>query len=194
MDPVAKPRYTATAIAFHWLLALLILGMIAFGFYVHGLRLSPLRLRLVNWHKWAGVTIFLLVVLRLAWRATHPPPPLPATMSAPLRAAATGLHYALYALMLLIPLSGWVMSSAKGLQTVWFGVVPLPNLVARDPVLGDRLLGLHGALNLTLLVLLAGHVAAALKHHWIDRDDVLARMLPRRGVRPPGDARGVMEG
>jgi cytochrome b561 len=186
MEAILRQRYTSTAVAFHWLLALLILGMVAFGFYVHGLRLSPLRLRLANWHKWIGVTIFLLTALRLAWRAAHPPPPLPATMSAPLRAAASGLHYALYALMFLIPLSGWIMSSAKGFQTVWFGVVPLPNLVDRDPVLGDRLLRLHGALNVTMLVLIGGHVGAALKHHWVDRDDVLVRMLPGRGGRSPG--------
>jgi len=186
MTPHPASRYSAMAIALHWLIALLMLGLVALGFTMHELRLSPLKLRLVNWHKWVGVSVFALALLRLAWRATHPAPPLPGAMSAPLRAAATLLHVVLYALMFLIPLSGWVMSSAKGFQTVWFGVLPLPNLVGRDPALGERLLQLHLGLNLLLLLLLAGHVAAALKHHVLDRDDVLVRMLPvavRRNAR-----------
>jgi len=105
-------------------------------------------------------------------------------MSLLLRLAAAGLHLALYALMFLIPLSGWIMSSAKGFQTVWFGVLPLPNLVDKDVALGERLLQLHLTLNLLLLLLVAGHAGAALKHHLIDRDDILVRMLPRFGRRP----------
>jgi cytochrome b561 len=184
MNSDERPRYTAVAISLHWLLAVLLLGMVALGFYMHDLRLSPLKLRLVNWHKWTGVSVFLLAWLRLAWRAGHTPPPLPAATLPLLRLAANGLHLALYALMFLIPLSGWVMSSAKGFQTVWFGVLPLPNLVDKDPALGERLLQLHATLNLLLLLLVAGHLGAALKHHLIDRDDVLVRMLPRFGRRP----------
>jgi cytochrome b561 len=185
MNPEERPRYTAVAISLHWLLAVLLLGMVALGFTMHDLHLSPLKLRLVNWHKWTGVSVFLLAVLRLAWRAGHAPPQPPAGMSPLLRVAAKGLHLALYALMFLIPLSGWVMSSAKGFQTVWFGVLPLPDLVRKDPALGDRLLELHETLNLLLLLLVAGHLGAALKHHFIDRDDVLVRMLPRIGGRSP---------
>ena len=184
MNAHAPQRYTPIAISLHWLLMVVILGMVALGFTMHNLHLSPLKLRLVNWHKWTGVTVFLLVLLRLAWRAGHAPPPLPVAMSALLRRAAGGLHLALYALMFLIPLSGWVMSSAKGFQTVWFGVLPLPNLVDKDAALGERLLQLHLTLNLLLLLLVAGHAGAALKHHLIDRDDILVRMLPRFGRRP----------
>ena len=150
---------------------------------MHDLHLSPLKLRLFNWHKWAGVTLFLLALLRLAWRAGHAPPPLPATMSSLPRLAAGGLHLALYALMFLIPLSGWIMSSAKGFQTVWFGVLPLPDLLDKDVALGERLQQVHLTLNLLLLLLVAGHVGASLKHHLIDRDDILVRMLPRFGRR-----------
>jgi cytochrome b561 len=104
-------------------------------------------------------------------------------MSSLPRRAAGGLHLALYALMFLIPLSGWSMSSAKGFQTVWFGVLPLPDLLDKDVALGERLQQVHLTLNLLLLLLVAGHVGASLKHHLIDRDDILVRMLPRFGRR-----------
>jgi cytochrome b561 len=175
-----NPRYTRTAITLHWLIALAILGTFGLGVYMHELPLSPTKLQLYSWHKWAGVSIFMLVIVRLAWRITHPAPPLPETMPAPLRLAAHGAHWALYGLMFAIPLSGWLMSSAKGFQTVWFGVLPLPDLVAKDKALGETLAGIHEALNWTLLTLVVLHAAAALKHHFIDRDTVLTRMLPHR--------------
>ncbi|TAH47667.1 MAG: cytochrome b [Betaproteobacteria bacterium] len=173
-----KARYTRTAISLHWLMALGIIGTFALGIYMQDLPLSPTKLQLYSWHKWAGVTLFMLLILRLAWRIAHPAPPLPATMPAALRLAAHAAHWVLYALMIMIPLSGWLMSSAKGFQTVWFGVLPLPDLVAKDKALGDLLQEVHEALNFTLLLLIVAHVGAALKHHLIDRDDVLTRMLP----------------
>jgi cytochrome b561 len=175
----AAPRYTATAIALHWLLAIGLVAIGAFGVYMHGLPLSPWKLRVFSWHKWAGVTAFLLVLVRLGWRLTHRPPALPVTMSPLARFAAHTGHAMIYVLMFAIPLSGWLMSSAKGFQTVYFGILPLPDLVAHDRALGNALLQVHQALNITLAVLVAGHAAAALRHHFIDRDGVLARMLPR---------------
>lgn len=171
-------RYTGTAIALHWLIALLILAAFPLGVVMHDLPLSPLKLRLISYHKWLGVTVFLLAVARLAWRATHTPPPLPETVPAWQRRAAHGLHHLLYLLMLAIPLSGWLMSSAKGFQTVYLGVLPLPGLVGKDKALGHLLEEVHEMLNFGLLWLVLAHVAAALKHQYIDRDDVLARMLP----------------
>ena len=173
-------RYTGTAKTLHWLMAILLFGLLALGFYMHDLPLSPEKLKLYSRHKWAGVSAFLLVLVRLAWRAAHRPPPLPATMPAHLQFAAHAGHVLLYALMLAIPLSGWLMSSAKGFQTVWFGVLPLPDLLAKDKALGDLLQTVHLTLNFVLIAVLLGHVGAALKHHFIDRDDVLIRMLPRR--------------
>ena len=186
-------HYTATAKLLHWLIALMIFGMLGFGFYMTGLDLSPTKLELYSWHKWAGVTVFVLVLVRLAWRIGHKPPALPAHMPAierlaarfgqPARGvelAAHAGHHLLYVLMLAIPLSGWLMSSAKGFQTVWFGVLPLPDLLAKDKALGNLLETVHFVLNYTLIAVLLGHVGAALKHHFIDRDDVLIRMLPRR--------------
>lgn len=170
-------RYTRTAITLHWLIAALILCALALGLYMHELPFSPLRLKLYSYHKWLGVTIAALVAVRLVWRFGHPPPPLPDSVPRPQQLAASAVHLALYLLMVAIPLSGWVMSSAKGFQTVWFGVLPLPDLVAKDKVLGEQLAQLHEALNYALIALLCGHIGAALKHHLIDRDDILLRML-----------------
>ncbi|MDO9599975.1 MAG: cytochrome b [Azoarcus sp.] len=172
--------YTRTAIALHWLIALCLIGSFALGTYMTDLSLSPRKLELYSWHKWAGVSIFLLVLIRLGWRLGHPPPPLPASMPAVLRAAAHFTHIALYVLMIAIPLSGWLMSSAKGVQTVWFGIVPLPDLLTKNADLGKQLESLHFLLNYTMAVLVFTHIGAALKHHFIDRDDILRRMLPGR--------------
>ena len=168
--------YTPVAKGLHWLMAVMILGLLALGLYMSELPLSPQKLTLYAWHKWFGVTVFLLVWLRLAWRVTHRPPALPGTLSAPMRLAAHAGHAALYGLMIAIPLSGWLMSSAKGFQTVWFGVLPIPDLLARDRELGDLLQQVHKLLNLLLMLTLAGHVLAALWHHLVLKDDTLRRM------------------
>ncbi|MCB1899295.1 cytochrome b [Cognatazoarcus halotolerans] len=171
-------RYTATAISLHWLIAIGIAGTFSLGVYMHELPLSPTKLQLYSWHKWAGVTLFALVLVRLLWRATHAAPALPVDTPRVQRLAASATHWVLYALMIAVPLSGWLMSSAKGFQTVWFGIVPLPDLVSKNAELGDALKEVHETLNLTMLGLVLLHAAAALKHHFIDRDDVLTRMLP----------------
>ncbi len=177
-DPLMSTHYTATAKALHWVIALMILGMLLLGFLIQDMSFSPQKLQWISWHKWIGVTIFLLVLVRIGWRWRHPPPPLPRQIPAWQRRAAHLGHLALYALMLVIPLSGWLMSSAKGVPTVWFGVVPLPDLLARNPELGEQLQLVHFGLNLTLIAVLLAHVGAAIKHHVINRDDVLRRMLP----------------
>ncbi|MDD5181094.1 MAG: cytochrome b [Gallionellaceae bacterium] len=183
MTPIT--RYTATAIALHWLTALLILVAFPLGVYMHELKLSPLKLQLVSYHKWIGVTIFLLTLARLAWRVKHVPPPLPDTIPLWQQRAAQGLHYLLYVLLLCIPISGWLMSSAKGVPVVYLGLVQLPDLVGKDKALGDRLQEIHEALDFGLLALVGMHVAAAIKHHFIDKDTTLLRMLPfGKGVQP----------
>ena len=173
-------NYTSAAKGLHWLMALMIFGLLAMGFYMSDLPFSPEKLQFYSWHKWAGVTVFMLVWLRLVWRFTHRPPAYPLSMSRLQQVLAHGGHLLLYGLMIIIPLSGWLMSSAKGVQTVWFGVLPLPDLLAKDKALGKQLEELHSALNIGLLVLLDGHAAAALFHHWVHKDDVLRRMLPAR--------------
>jgi len=171
-------RYTATAIALHWLMACLLIGLFMVGIYMSDLPLSPWKLKIYAWHKWAGVSAFLLVLLRLGWRLGHRPPSLPGSPSKTLQFAAHAGHALLYLLMLAIPVSGWLMSSAKGFQTVYFGVLPIPDLLSKNKELGDWLQSLHQTLNFTLAALVAGHAAAALKHHLIDKDEVLSRMLP----------------
>ena len=172
-------HYTTTAIALHWLMAALILGLFGVGLYMADLPLSPTKLRIYSWHKWAGVTAFLLVRVRRAWRATHRPPPLPAAMPRWQQFAAHAGHGLLYLLMIAIPLSGWLMSSAKGFQTVYFGVLPIPDLLAKNKELGDALREVHETLNFLMITIVVGHVGAALKHHFIDHDDILTRMSPR---------------
>ncbi len=171
-------NYTRTAIALHWLVAIAIVMTFGVGFYMHDLLLTPLKLKIYSWHKWAGVTIFLLVLFRLIWRFTHRPPGPPAGMPAWQHVAAELTHWLIYVLMIAIPVSGWLMSSAKGFQTVYFGVLPLPDLLAKNKELGNLLAVVHIALNYTLAGLVLGHAGAAIKHHIIDRDDVLIRMLP----------------
>ena len=174
-------RYTRTAVALHWAIALLVFAAFPLGVYMHELPLSPDKLRLYSYHKWIGVSIFLLAVLRVTWRSTHRPPPLPAAMPRWEKLAANTVHYLLYALLFAVPLSGWLMSSAKGFQTVWFGVLPLPDLLAKNKELGDLLKEVHEILNFTLLGLVFAHIGAALKHHFIERDGILARMIPFLG-------------
>jgi cytochrome b561 len=161
-------------------MALMIFGLLGLGFYMSDLPLSPDKLQYYAWHKWTGVSVFVLVWLRLAWRITHQPPTMPDSMSVPLQWGAHAGHFLLYALMLCIPVSGWLMSSAKGFQTVWFGVLPIPDLIGKDKLLGENLAELHEALSIGLLMLIAGHTAAAFFHHFIHKDHTLQRMWPKR--------------
>ena len=177
------PRFTATAIALHWLVFVLIACGFTLGLTMTDMPLSPLKLKYYSWHKWIGVTVFMLAAVRAAWRLSHDVPPAPAAMPAWQRAAATALHALLYVLILVIPVSGWLHSSATGVPTVYLGLLQLPDLLARDKALAEVLKYVHFALNCTLFALVAIHVGAALKHHYIDRDDVLLRMLPFTGIR-----------
>lgn len=170
--------YTRTAVALHWVIALLILAAVPLGLYMTGLKLSPLKLQLYSYHKWLGVTIAALVLVRLGWRLGHPAPPLPMSMPVWEQQAASALHHLLYALMLILPLSGWLMSSAKGVPTVYLGLLQLPDLLAKDEALGELLAVVHASLAYALIALVAVHVAAALKHQFVDHDVVLSRMLP----------------
>lgn len=178
----AASGYTRTAIALHWLVTVMILGAFALGLYMVELDLSPTKLKLYSWHKWLGVTIWIVVFVRLLWRLWHRPPPLPPS-PAWQRVAAAATHALLYILLLAIPISGWLFSSASGFPVVYFGVLPLPDLVGKDKALAELLQTVHATLNYTLMTIVAVHVAAAIKHHFVDRDAVLHRMLPL--VREP---------
>lgn len=177
-------RYTTTAIALHWVLALALVGLFAFGLYMTSLPFSPARLKYFNWHKWAGVTVLTLSALRLVWRLTHPAPTLPATIQAAMpawqRVAHHATHHALYALFFVVPLVGWAYSSAAGFPVVLFGVLPLPDFVPVDKALAELIKPWHQVSAYALAALVLVHVGAALKHQLIDRDGLLLRMLPGR--------------
>jgi len=171
-------RYTRTAVTLHWLIALLIFVAFPLALYMTGLHLSPLKLRLYSYHKWIGMVVLLLAVIRVFWLATHRPPAMPASMANWEKIAAHAMHHTLYLLILVIPVTGWLMSSAKGFPVVLFTVLPLPDMVGKNKELGDLLQEVHEVLNYTMLGLVLAHVAAALKHHLVERDDILVRMVP----------------
>ncbi|MBI5922973.1 MAG: cytochrome b [Betaproteobacteria bacterium] len=173
-----EQAYTRTAVLLHWLSALAIFCAFPLGVYMHELQLSPRKLQLYSYHKWIGITVLLLLAIRLLWRLRHRPPPLLPGMPRWQELAAQGMHYLLYLLLLAVPLTGWLMSSAMGFPVVWLGVIPLPDLVGKDKLLGDTFKEIHETLNYTLLVLVLIHIAAAIKHHLIECDDTLRRMLP----------------
>ena len=184
-----RSRYSSGAIALHWLIAVLLLGNLAVGLFV----LEPLMdstdaadkqlgLRLIALHKSVGLTILLLVVVRLAWRLAHPVPPLPGHMTPLERTLARTSHIGFYLVMFLLPLTGWAMVSTGKTIFPWqyFGLFDVPALPL-PAGWGHFFHESHGILGWITAAMLVLHVAAALKHHYWDRDDVLARMLP--GVR-----------
>ena len=190
MNTVAAPslthrpaaRYSGVAIALHWVLGLALIGLFAFGLYMTDLPFSPARLKYFNWHKWAGMTILILSVLRILWRLAHRPPALPAAVTDAMprwqHAAHAGTHHLMYLLFFAVPLIGWAYSSAAGFPIVLFGQLPLPDLAGKSPELADALKPWHGYAAYALAALVAMHVAAALKHHFIDRDGLISRMIP----------------
>jgi cytochrome b561 len=176
-------RYTNGAIALHWLTAVLIIANLMLGLSMVPLAITPRKLQWYQWHKWIGITVFLLTCMRLAWRSIHPAPP-PVAMPEWQRRTAHWTHMLLFVLLLMIPVSGWVYSSSTGVQVVYLGLVPLPDLVPNDKALAHALRAVHVSLNFLLFALVCVHTAAALKHHFVDRDTALKRMLP--GARPKG--------
>lgn len=181
---VAEQRYGAPARGLHWVLAAAIVGTFVLGLYMHELPFSPQRLKLYSWHKWAGVTILVLSVLRLCWRLVQAPPALPASIVSRMPGWQQKAHHAthalFYVLFFAVPLSGWAYSSAAGFPVVWFGVLPLPDWVPVDKGLADTLKQVHKVLNFGLLGLVLLHVAAVVKHQFLDRDGLMDRMLVRR--------------
>ncbi len=173
-----QQRYTTTAIIFHWLVALMIIGAFSMGLVMTEMSLSPTKLKYYSWHKWAGVTILFLATLRLLWRLTHSTPAYPASMPGWQKTGANALHGLLYVLMFAVPVSGYFYTLSAGYPVVYFGLFELPVLIQKNEELKPLLQSVHFWLNMTLAAAVAMHVAAALKHQFIDRDGVLKRMLP----------------
>jgi len=181
----ASARFDAVSISLHWLLAALIVVTFFVGLYMADLHFSPTRLRLFNWHKWLGMIVLALSAARLVWRAAgHTPPPLPPATPPWQRAAYRGTHLVFYLLFFAVPLLGWVYTSAVGVPVVWFAWLPLPDLVPVDKPFGEEVLKpLHSIASYALAAIVVLHVAAALKHQFIDRDHLLSRMWPFRPGR-----------
>ncbi|MEM6850083.1 MAG: cytochrome b [Pseudomonadota bacterium] len=179
-------RYTSVAIALHWLIAFSIVGMAAAGLYMTQLPLThPNKFDLYQLHKSFGITVLLLSAARLGWRLTHPAPPLPSGMKDWERTAARFTHIAFYVLIIAIPFAGWAMVSASvyNIPTKLYGFIPWPHLPVlnaldnKEPV-EEALKGIHEYLAFAALGLLVVHAGAALKHHFVNKDDVLTRMVP----------------
>jgi cytochrome b561 len=173
----AAPRYAGSMIALHWLIAFGIIGLLALGLYMVGLPKGlPVKATLLNLHKSIGLTVFLLVLLRIVARVAFHRPPLP-PMRPWQRAAARTTQGLLYVAMVAMPVSGYLGSSFNRYGTRFWGI-PLPKWGWDDAGLRELFFGIHEATAYVLIALIALHVAGALKHQWIDRDNLLARMLP----------------
>lgn len=186
MGRSAEQRYGDIAVILHWLIALFILGLLAVGKYMTGLEENdPLRFVLTQSHKSVGIVVLLLSVTRVLWRFTHRPPPEPASLPDWQKRAAGAAHLALYLLMFILPITGWIMVSASplNLNTVLFNVIPWPHLppfadLPNKAEIAESFHHYHHWAGTALILILIAHIAAALKHHFIDKDTVLVRMSP----------------
>lgn len=170
-------RYGAVAQLFHWAIVALVITQFVLAKRAEGL--SPVaKIGVLATHKSIGITILGLALLRLAWRLLNPVPALPAGTPRWQDRAARVSHFLLYALLFITPVLGWLMSSARAYSVSWFGLVTLPDFIEPDRATFEILRDAHEFMATSLGVIAIVHAAAALKHHFLDRDDVLRRMLP----------------
>lgn len=168
----------------HWLVAVLVFAQFGLGWAAVRWPLSPTKLDLFVWHKSVGMLVLALMCVRIAWRLANPAPVFPEQMT-PLECGAARLgHVLLYLLLIVLPTTGWILSSASGIPFRVFWLVELPAIVEPDEALADALKLVHLALGMALAALLVAHISAALRHHFVLRDDVLVRMLT--GMRRSG--------
>jgi cytochrome b561 len=170
-------NYGLVAKFFHWLMALLIIGIVSVGLYMTDLPIGTLKLKLYGLHKEFGLLVLMLVMLRIVWRIGNIAPLLPASMPGWQKLAANSVHWAFYGFMFAMPLSGWAMSSAAGFPPSFFGLFVLPGLIAPDQEKMVLLKTIHQYLAYGLIAAFCAHVAAALQHHFIDKDNTLRKML-----------------
>jgi cytochrome b561 len=174
----SKTRYNAVAQGFHWVIAALIVTQFTLAWLADDLPLGVHKLALLARHKSFGMTVLMLAVLRLLWRLFNRPPELPAGMSKIEIILAKGTHALFYILLFAMPLTGWLMSSAKNYSVSWFGRFTWPNLIGPNERAYDALKTIHQSLSWLLFAVAILHILAALKHHFWNKDDVLTRMLP----------------
>jgi len=171
-------RYGAVAQTFHWVIVALIVTQFVLANLADDLPLGARKLELLARHKSFGMTVLMLAALRLLWRLKNPPPALPSAMKPIERLVARVTHIAFYVLLFAMPLSGWLMSSAKNYSVSWFGLFTWPNLIGKSQNAFKLLQTTHHVLSDALFATAMLHILAALKHHFWDKDDVLLRMLP----------------
>jgi cytochrome b561 len=174
----SKGAYGIITQLLHWCVAALIFVQLPLGIHAANLPVSMARLQWLSFHKSLGLTILVLVLVRLAWRLVDDPPPLPGTMPLLERRAAHAMHWALYVVPLFAMLAGWLYASAAGLSVNWFGFILIPDLIAKNTVIAPLFKELHHGLVALLVLLLAGHIIAAARHALFLRDGVVQRMLP----------------
>jgi cytochrome b561 len=169
--------YGAIARALHWWMAAIMIGLIGLGLYMTGQPDGDPKWRLYDLHKSFGAIVFLLALARVAWRHASPPPPLPTTLSTTDRRAAHAGHLLLYAAMFALPVTGYLDASLGGYHLNLFGLFEVPMLLAKDEALFELIVLAHRWIGYALGLLVIAHVGAALKHHFVNRDGVLTRML-----------------
>ena len=187
--PLGAVRYDPIAISLHWLIALAFLSMLAIGFVMEDLPLTdPWKFPLFQFHKSLGFTILALVAVRILWRLTHTPPALPDDMPAWEKWSAEATHWVLYAILFAMPLSGWIIvsHSAYNIPTLYFGLFEIPHLSGADLGYSKKQIEqaahlFHEVLAFSACGLIALHAGAALRHHFVLKDTVLRRMLPKFG-------------
>ncbi|WP_410497790.1 cytochrome b [Chitinibacter sp. S2-10] len=182
MKTKSPSNYNALQISVHWLTALLILAAFILVWTFDNTPLAPdtfkLKLQLIAWHKWAGITVLMLFAIRLACKLVRGTPAIDPNLKPIERKMAVGVHHLLYLLMFALPLIGWALTSAKGYPVMLYGVWQLPDLVAKNEDLAHTLKEIHEVLAYGLLAIVGLHIAGALKHYVIDKDGTLARMIP----------------
>lgn len=171
----SSTHFGLVAILLHWVMAIIIIGLLASGLYMVGLQISLQKLKLYGWHKEYGLLVLGLVIIRLCWRLINTTPKLSLPWWELL--AARLVHWAFYGFMIAMPVTGWLITSAAGLPASFFNLFTLPNLIAPNPELLPVFEAIHQWLGYALIATIVLHMLAALKHHFINKDDILRRMM-----------------
>lgn len=177
MPEEALQGYTLTARILHWVTAALVLTMIPIGIAMANADFGPWQDTLYHLHRSFGAVLLPLMVVRLFWRLMHPAPPLPAEIPAIQRMAAHATHWALYVLLILQAIVGWIATSAYRAPILVFWLFELPPIWREDKAFSDIMFIVHQSLGFAIVILLCGHIGAALYHHFIRKDGVLMRMV-----------------
>lgn len=178
--------YGRVAVALHWIVAAGLVCSVILGLIIGNVEESDATEQVLAIHKSFGLTIFVFVLFRLIWRLTHPVPPLPANIPGPQRLLAGLTHTLLYVTLLALPIAGYVAVAARGRETRYFGLFEVPQWAPLSRALSQNATTIHVYGQYVLYALLAAHIGAALYHHFVLKDDVLARMWPRRVIEEGG--------